>query len=69
MRDPTTINIETGWLIERTNEGIPHWWTGSSWTTDSLAAIRFARKCDAEAVIRGVLGEFCKATATEHQWI
>jgi len=64
-----STNVETAWLIERTpSNGIPHWWTGGAWTTDSLAAVRFARRCDAEAVIENVLGQFYKTTATEHQW-
>lgn len=61
--------VETGWLIERVpSTGVPHWWDGCGWTTNSLAAVRFARKCDAQAVIDNVMGAFYKTTATEHQW-
>jgi hypothetical protein len=60
---------ETGWLIELNDpSGSPGalWWKPGCWTADSTIAVRFSRKCDAEAVIRGM--GFKKAIATEHQW-
>lgn len=64
----TTTPVETAWLIElpESRNGMPLWWTGGGWTTDSLEAVRFARQCDAEAVIRAVMGAVGRAT--EHQW-
>lgn len=62
---------ERGWLIERRNPA-PHWiypqddgiW---AWTTDSLAALRFARRRDAEAFIR--INDIDDAESiTEHEW-
>jgi len=72
--------IETAWLIEMpmtTFGGPPCWWTGNyktgaltdQWSNDSLMAVRFSRKEDAEAVIRGTLRLEGKGPiATEHQW-
>ena len=70
---------ETGWLIETTHiDGTP-WWLmpcsfsvpdeeGDVWTKDSLKAVRFARKEDAENVILEVGWTSPPAIATEHQW-
>lgn len=73
--------IESGWLIEYhfNDRNGPHYWSGDhiaheariEWTTDSLSAVRFARKVDAEMVIVGVLGLRIPAInvfAAEHQW-
>lgn len=78
--------IETGWLIELRleGEGYPKWWTGhipngmvSEWTNNSLKAIRFSRKIDAENVMIGVFGissdggDFdmpSEIIATSHEW-
>ena len=65
--------IETGWLIESSelsSDG-PRWlfvedWAGFAWTNDSLKAIRFARREDAEQIIPMLESVDCKAT--EHQW-
>jgi len=73
------MKTETAWLIEMpmaTFEGPPCWWTGDyrsgsltkQWSEDSLDAVRFFRKEDAEKVIRGTL-RLKEAIATEHQWI
>lgn len=63
---------ETGWLIELRG-GPPQWWylgedgeDGQGWTSDSLKALRFARKQDAEAYIGNV--GWTEAFATEHEW-
>lgn len=61
--------METGWLIEgRTNmNNVPIWFAGEScWTTDSLRAIRFARKVDAEKMMSFFRDS--TSVATEHQW-
>lgn len=69
---------EKAWLIEMpmaTFNGPPCWWTGNyktgaltdQWSTDSLDAVRFSRKGDAERVIAGTL-KLKEAVATEHQW-
>ena len=67
---------ESGWLIERTSTP-PKWWTGcdsgfgEAWTTDSLSAVRFARKEDAEMVIVATLLLKPKGNvlAIEHEWV
>jgi len=70
--------MERAWLIEMpmaTFGGPPCWWTGNyktgaltdQWSQDSLNAVRFSRKEDAEAVIRGTL-RIKEPIATEHQW-
>jgi hypothetical protein len=71
---------ETAWLIEipmKSVGGPPMWWTGSwnggkvlsPWTEDSLLAVRFCRKEDAEKVINGTnLLKDTTAVATEHIW-
>lgn len=55
--------VEVGWLIEAPNL---MWWTGDGWTFDSLQAVRFARRQDAEKMIKvqGLDGRF----AVEHEW-
>ena len=63
---------ERGWLIERKDKPQPVWWMGHSsrgmeWTPNSLEAIRFARKIDADMVNVSLLGS-C-GEATEHAWI
>lgn len=48
---PVVAN-ETGWLIERKGWSPPMWWHPVCvWTTDASAALRFARKADADALI------------------
>lgn len=66
---------EQGWLIEQKFNGRGVWWrgildSGRDWTTDANEAVRFARKIDAERVLRsGVMGVFWKgAAATDHLW-
>lgn len=70
---------ETGWLIEISIDGRPAWWAGDdindpgvdAWVWDSLEAVRFARKEDADRVICGLLVESLEAPemqATEHIW-
>jgi len=61
---------ETGWLIER-REPNAEWlyvvdWFSFGWTVDSLKAIRFARRQDAEQVLKMIETEV--AFATQHQW-
>lgn len=60
---------ELGWLIEKDG---PLWifcngWGGFDWTSDSLKAIRFARRQDAEQVMQMIESADCKAT--QHKWI
>lgn len=70
---------ESGWLIEYHFDSEPRWWTGDhlahseqeEWSKDSLQAIRFSRKVDAEMVMVGVLGlklPCLNVVACEHGW-
>ena len=70
---------EYGWLIEYRFDAEPRWWTGDhlshggqeEWSRDSLCAVRFARKADAEMVMVGVLGlklPCLNVVALEHNW-
>lgn len=58
---------ETGWLIETNG---PEWLCGfgfsANWTKNSLEAIRFARRCDAEKIAECL--ENCDISITEHIW-
>lgn len=63
---------DVAWLVER--ESRPRWWTGRingtgyrEWTDESLEAIRFARREDAEAMIRHLSIEY-GSKATHHAW-
>ena len=62
--------METGWLVEIFGVGQPKWLTvdgsGFSWTIDSIQALRFSRKMDAE-MVAGVF-HILKPIVTEHQW-
>ena len=71
---------ETGWLIERAGQwyaAAPHTsWTvrqalfpldKENWTGDANRALRFARKVDAETLIRFVGWQ--NAAATEHMFL
>ena len=67
-----TDSTERGWLIERNDKPSPLWWCGHSsrgmeWTPNSLEAIRFARKVDADMVNVTMLAS-CGVT-TEHYWV
>jgi hypothetical protein len=61
---------EAGWLIERRSGGIPEWLYVHNeffqWTRDSLLAIRFCRREDADQVA-AVIGDDAEYV-TEHQW-
>lgn len=61
---------ETAWLMERFVAGQPtgEWWDGCGWTNDSLAAVRFCRKIDAERL--GILyqDDEIDFEPTEHRW-
>jgi len=64
--------VETGWLIElgTSVSATPSWYCGDfddCWTTDSLKAIRYARKEDAQRVIDSI--GWTEAFPTEHQWL
>jgi hypothetical protein len=64
---------ETGWLIEHPSE--PKWMTlkpaealwGVVWTSNSLEALRFARRVDAEDYYACHLDDM-PGRITEHQW-
>jgi len=75
--------METAWMIKATQKecdllGIeyPAWWTGADpkiseiFSSDSMEGVRFARREDAERVIRGwgysLANEWC--FASEHAW-
>jgi hypothetical protein len=68
------ISIEVAWLIEewdsKSSAFKARWWTlngeNGEWTKDSLRALRFARKIDAQAYIDD-LG-WTEAIPTEHRW-
>jgi hypothetical protein len=70
---------ENGWLIEYNSPRGMWWWTGDGindnyqveWSKDSLQAVRFSRKVDAEMVMIGVLGlklPSPNVKAVEHNW-
>lgn len=65
---------ETAWLIEQPPQpsgGLPHWWMGTThpapWSPDSLKAVRFCRRQDAEAAL-ATLPDAHMAFVSEHQW-
>lgn len=68
--DDEPPKVERAWLIERKYKGVPEWLCGESWafnwTRDSLKAIRFCRREDAEQVA-AVVGDEVDCI-TEHQW-
>jgi hypothetical protein len=72
MADPTEGKmgqIETGWLIEKIVDDRPHWLTCAwsfGWTDDSLNAIRFCRREDAEQIASMMENDDIRIT--EHQW-
>ena len=65
---------ETGWLIEHEDE--PKWLTldpaeagfDGSWTKDSLEALRFCRRQDAESYVTFHFGGEGPIRITEHKW-
>lgn len=72
---------ETGWLIEAppAESRPPMWWAAGGWTPDSLLAVRFSRRVDAERVISYLRSSSSSlvalrdplvdsAIATEHGW-
>lgn len=65
---PDSACDEIGWLVEITG---PKYWTGTpgcgNWTADSLAAMRFARRQDAEAACRHLAPS--GAIPVEHAWV
>ena len=71
MSNSKTTPYKSGWLIESIHiDGTAHWWTGDyfddDWTKDSLKAVAFASKEDAEKIVR-IIG-WNDLTVTEHQW-
>lgn len=76
---PSADRDEVAWLIEYPSRrgSAPLWWDGrgsDTWTADSLTAVRFTRKEDAEAVIRfsrpnNEAVRMVEAIATEHLWV
>lgn len=57
---------ESAWLVEKYFAGRLHYWTGGqAWSTDSLDAVRLARRADAERA-----NEMCKLLGmiAEHVW-
>lgn len=64
------LTPERGWLIEK-DVTPPQWftvfsWEGFDWTDNSLLAIRFARREDAERI--ALMMENDDIKITEHQW-
>lgn len=74
MKEEPKTTPESGWLIENTKIGDgPYWYylddkeeDGWGWTKDSIKALRFARKSDADAFIADIGWNI--VVATEHQW-
>ena len=75
------MSDESGWLIELPmTKGVICWWAGNGggdypygivWTEDSMKAVRFSRREDAEKVIVG-LGQWHldqEPIATSHEWV
>lgn len=68
-------DVETGWLIEHEDE--PKWLTlrpGEAvtdvcWTKESLEALRFCRRSDAEDYVSAHFGGEGPIRITEHQWV
>lgn len=59
---------EFAWVIERTVVADVVYWTGGSgWSKDHLAAVRFARKEDADRAASYLIGWTVRIT--EHGWI
>lgn len=44
---------EHGWMIERTSDGVPTWWTGGGFSSVPSEGVRFARSDDVLKVIDG----------------
>lgn len=64
------VPSETAWLVEwpgDRHQPVRWWHPKHGWTIDAGAAIRFARKVDADAYIAGSSMKWAKAT--EHSWI
>lgn len=68
-----TATIERGWLCEWRLRTGPEWWSiedtqgeGGYFTRDSVKALRFARRRDAEAYIEDA--GWTEIVATEHEW-
>lgn len=72
MKNTTTE--ELGWLIEPVADRA-RWWTGEcpaqadSWTINSEAAVRFARKSDVEKVLPYLRPLPAGVIITGHSWI
>lgn len=66
---------ETGWLIERNDLGAPQWLQFgpqkgyTTFTTDASKALRFARKCDADAFLYHHEHRDPALRLTEHKWL
>ena len=60
---------ELAWLIEQRG---PVWWTGTAhpapWSPDSLRAVRFCRREDAEAAM-ATLPDAHLSFVSEHEWV
>lgn len=61
---------ETAWLIELvdTSAAVLWWAGGEEWTPDSLRAVRFCRREDADAVASR-MPDPASVLPTEHSWI
>lgn len=64
---------QTGWLLERTQNGHPIWFSlvdgEPGWTVESAEALRFSRQSDAALFSAHYLGEGACAAETEHMWL
>jgi hypothetical protein len=68
-REAAVPGGERGWLIELATMSGPEWWSLSdpnNWTKDSRAALRFARKEDAELYAAEI--GWTETFASEHIW-
>ena len=59
---------DIAWLLELSNP--TRWWTGTEWTPDANAALRFPSKWDADKYrhVMGYEGRANEAVAVEHGW-
>ena len=63
------MNDEIGWLIERYQHSVLHYWTGDKdhWSMDSIGAVRFSRREDAEKMLSWYFDG--KGKVAEHMWV
>lgn len=70
-----TGKTETAWLIETSIGGKIAYWSGAQlkfgtggFSPDSLEAIRFIRRTDAEKIVKTLM-PYWQVSVAEHQWV